>query len=83
MSPAKKITKKATISGRVTVNFGVLGEPPKQVAVPKGATYADFEKKFGLAGLTVNLNGEKNPSKSHILTDGDTIVAVPQVKGGC
>ena len=48
----------------------------------KGFTLADAISKWNLSGLTVTVNGSKQ-SDSYVFGNNDSVVAVPQVKGGC
>ncbi|MBU0598744.1 hypothetical protein KKF61_07230 [Patescibacteria group bacterium] len=77
-------SKKATVkkSKSLSINFGVLGTESSRKSFKAGSLLADVIHKFGLQGLTTTVNGTRQ-QPSYTLRDGDTVLAVPEVKGGC
>lgn len=77
---ATKTAKK--VSKDISIKFTAMGQEASKKTVKKGFTLADAKSKWNLAGLSVSVNGGKQDD-SYILANGDSIVAIPQVKGGC
>jgi hypothetical protein len=58
-----------------------MGQEASKKTVKKGFTLGDAIAKFNLTGLTVTVNGSRQDN-SYVLGNNDSLVAVPQVKGG-
>ena len=76
---AKKIAKK--VSKDISIKFTAMGQEASKKTVKKGFTLGDAKSKWNLTGLGVTVNGSSQDD-SYILVNGDSIVAIPQVKGG-
>ena len=84
MAKATKSTvkpKAAKKSASITVNFCVLGKDAEPRKFPEGITHEQISAKLGLKGLTTKVNG-KDVQGTYVYKNGDTLVAVPQVKDG-
>ena len=76
-----KSTKKP-VSKDISIKFTAMGQEASKKTVKKGFTLGDAISKWNLTGLKVSVNGAKQ-NDSYVLGAGDSIVAVPEVKGGC
>jgi hypothetical protein len=76
---AKATAKK--VSKDISIKFTAMGQEASKKSVKKGFTLGDAIEKWNLTGLTVTVNGSKE-FNSYVLGAGDSVVAVPQVKGG-
>jgi hypothetical protein len=76
-----KATAKKTVSKDIKLKFTAMGQEASTKVVKKGFTMADAISKWNLQGLNVTVNGSKQ-SESYIFGASDSLVAVPQVKGG-
>jgi hypothetical protein len=79
-----KATKKGASAkdGRVRIMFGVLGESLRPIGVKEGYSLGQLTKKYGLAGLTIKVNGSTQRDEKYVFTNNDEVVAVPQAKNG-
>jgi hypothetical protein len=73
-------TKKPA-SKNISIRFTAMGQEASKKSVKKGFTWADAISKWNLGGLTVTVNGSKQGA-SYVFGNNDSLVAVPQVKGG-
>jgi len=76
---AKATAKK--VSKDISIKFTAMGQEASRKSVKKGSTLGDAISKWNLGGLTVTVNGSKQ-ADSYVLGANDSVVAVPQVKGG-
>jgi hypothetical protein len=76
---AKATAKK--VSKDINIKFTAMGQEASKKSVKKGFTLGNAIEKWNLTGLTVTVNGSKE-SNSYVFGAGDSVVAVPQVKGG-
>ncbi len=77
MATTKKVAKKD-----ITIKFTALGQEASRKKVKKGFTLGEAIEKYNLGGLNVTVNSCRQ-DESYKFSDGDSLVAVPQVKGGC
>jgi len=76
-----KATAKKTVSKDIKLKFTAMGQEASTKVVEKGFTHGDAVYKWNLQGLNVTVNGSKQDD-SYVFCNGDSLVAVPQVKGG-
>jgi molybdopterin converting factor small subunit len=78
----KKPAAKKAVAKDITIKFTAMGQESTKKTVKAGFTIGDAIEKYNLGGLNVTVNGSKQ-DKSYVLANNDSVVAVPQVKGGC
>lgn len=76
-----KTTAKKVVSKDIKITFTAMGQEASKKVVKKGFTMGDAIAKWNLGGLNVTVNGSKQDN-SYVFTPNDSLVAVPQVKGG-
>ena len=74
-TPAKKVSKD------IKIKFTAMGQEASTKVVKKGFTMGEAIAKWNLGGLKTTVNGSKQDS-SYVFGAGDSLVAVPEVKGG-
>jgi hypothetical protein len=79
---AKTPASKKPVSKDISIKFTAMGQESSKKTVKKGFTLGEAIAKWNLQGLKVTVNGAKQDN-SYILGANDSIVAVPEVKGGC
>ena len=77
-------TKKAAPKSKdISVRLATMGAEPTKKSVKSGTTLAEFKARFSIPeGIKVTVNGNAE-GDTYTLAANDSIVAVPQVKGGC
>ena len=79
--PAPKAPKVPAVKD-ITVRLATMGSEPAKKSCKAGTTLAEFKARFSIVeGIKVTVNGHSQ-GDSYTLADNDSVVAVPQVKGG-